>query len=75
MKQLPTTAVLQDLGGSDKSKIGFVLGNIIKKLKLGRLSPNLAKPRNVKNNLQKTCTIQNKVVHLQKKLKITNEIY
>ena len=25
---------------------------------------NLAKPQNVKNNLQKTCTIQNNVVYL-----------
>ena len=27
------TAVLQDLGGSDKSKIGLVLGNISEKIK------------------------------------------
>ena len=64
------TAVLQDLGGSNKLKISFVLGNISEKIKkLGRLSPNLAKPQNVKNNSQKTCTIQNKVVYLQKKIK------
>jgi hypothetical protein len=32
-------------------------------------SPLKANDRNVKNNLQITCTIKNKVVYLQKKIK------
>ena len=40
--------VLQDLGGSDKSKSRCVFGIDREKIKkLGRLSPNLAKPQNV----------------------------
>ena len=60
---------MQDLGGSDKSKSRCVFGIDREKIKkLGRLSPNLAKPQNV------TCYFRG-TKQLKNKLKMENKTY